>query len=208
MRSDAADETTATEHGRRRHTGRRRNEAARQAILDAALHLIGQADGAAVTVETIAAHAGVGKQTIYRWWPSKYAILLEVMTERARVEVPIPDTGTLAGDLEAFLTATFRGATSASTSALLRSVMAEAQRDPQAAEVLREFTGRRRAVLRQILDRGRTRSELPQDADLDLIADQTYGLFWYRLLVGHAPLTTEVAVQLATSLARQPSSRQ
>jgi AcrR family transcriptional regulator len=213
MRSDATPDATPgaplSEQGTRRpHTGRRRNEAARQAILDAALRLIGQADGAAVTVETIAAQAGVGKQTIYRWWPSKYAILLEVMTERARVDVPIPDTGTLVGDLEAFLTATFLGATSAPTSSLLRTVMAEAQRDPQAAEVLREFTSGRRAALRQILDRGQTSGELPLGADLDLMADQAYGLFWYRLSLGHAPLTPDVAAQLARALATQATTRQ
>ncbi|WP_328540335.1 TetR/AcrR family transcriptional regulator [Streptomyces sp. NBC_00344] len=67
----------------RPHTGRRRIEAARQAILDAALRLLAEADGASVTVSTTAREAGVGKQTLYRWWPSKGAVLLDAMWDRA-----------------------------------------------------------------------------------------------------------------------------
>ncbi|MGH3765773.1 MAG: TetR/AcrR family transcriptional regulator [Pseudonocardiaceae bacterium] len=185
---------------RRPHTGRRRNDAARQAILDAAAHLLAQPDGLAVTVESIAAAAGVGKQTIYRWWPSKGAVLLEAMTERARQTASIPDTGVLLRDLETFFTATFRGVGSPPAAALLRAVMAEAQRDPHVAHLLREFTRGRRQALREILDRGRDRGELPSGADLELIVDQAYGVLWYRLMVGHAPLTADLAARLARSL--------
>lgn len=193
---------------RRPHTGRRRNAAARQAILDAAARLLAQPDGLAVTVEAIAAAAGVGKQTIYRWWPSKGAILLEAMAERARQTASIPDTGVLLRDLETFFTATFHGAASPPAAALLRAVMAEAQRDPHIAQLLQEFTRGRRHTLREILDRGRDRGDLPIDADLELMVDQAYGVLWYRLMVGHAPLTADLATRLARSLcARCPSVR-
>lgn len=192
---------TATQVDRRRsHTGRRRNEAARQAILDAALLLLSRADGNPVSVETIAREAGVGKQTIYRWWPSKGAVILEALTERARDVVPAPDTGSLLGDLEAFLISTFRAVQRDSTSSVLRTVMAEAQRDAHLTKVLQEFTGRRRAALREIAARGRNRGELPPDADLDLLVELAYGLLWYRVLIGHAPLTDQLASQLAHTL--------
>ncbi len=185
---------------RRPHTGRRRSDAARRAILDAAAQLLTEPDGLAVTVESIAAAAGVGKQTIYRWWPSKGAVLLEAMAERARQTAPTPDTGTLRHDLEAFLAATFRGASSPPAASLLRAVMAEAQRDPHVAHLLLEFTRGRRAALREILERGRDRRELPIDADLELMIDQAYGVLWYRLMTGHAPLTADLAERLARSL--------
>ncbi|MFA3843541.1 TetR/AcrR family transcriptional regulator [Streptomyces aureus] len=180
----------------RPHTGRRRNEAARRAILDAALRLLADADGAPVTVETIAREAGVGKQTLYRWWPSKGAVLLDALTDRAEQDVPAPDTGSLRDDLRAVVAATFEGASA------LRTLAREAARDPHLADLMREFTGARRAALREVLERGRERGELPKGRDLDLMVDQVYGVFWYRFLLGHAPLDERTATDLADSLVR------
>jgi AcrR family transcriptional regulator len=188
----------------RPHTGRRRNEAARLAILAAAADLVGR-PGAELTVDAIAVAAGVGKQTIYRWWPSKYAILLEAMVERARAVVPVPDTGTLAGDLTAFLEATFAGADDPHTASMLRTLMAGAQRDPKAAEVLRSFTESRRAALREVVERGEERGETAPDADLDLLVEQAFGVLWYRIMVGHAALDAASARRFAEALLRQVS---
>lgn len=90
---------------------RRRSEKSRRAIYDAALALVGEVGYPKTTVEGIAARAGVGKQTIYRWWPSKAAVLLEAFldlsTQAAREAgqepYAIPDTGDLAADLKAVL---------------------------------------------------------------------------------------------------------
>jgi AcrR family transcriptional regulator len=188
----------------RRHTGRRRNDEAREAILEAAATLLAGPDGMAVTIEAIAAAAGVGRQTIYRWWPSKGAVLLDAMTERAAVEVPVPDQGSLLDDLRWFLTATFRSATAAAP--VLRGVMAEAQRDPHAAELLVGFTGRRRAALRELIGRSRARGEVAEHADVELLVDQAFGVLWYRLLTGHGELTDAAAERLAVSLAGQATA--
>ena len=91
---------------RRPHTGRRRNEAARDAILSAAYRLLSQPGTEALTIESIAAEAGVGRQTIYRWWPSKGAVLADALARHAQVVVPNRDTGSFTGDLTAFLTDT------------------------------------------------------------------------------------------------------
>ncbi|MFD0688808.1 TetR/AcrR family transcriptional regulator [Actinomadura fibrosa] len=191
---------------RRPHTGRRRNEAARRAILDVAVELLGRTDDAPVTIDTIAAAAGVGKQTIYRWWPSKGAVLLEAMAERAGHDIPVPDTGTLRGDLDEFLTATFRRAGMRLTATVLRHSMAEAQRDQHAREQMRAFVGARRDVLRGVLARARDRGEIAPDADLDLIVDQAYGVLWYRILTGHAPLGDADASRLARALSDQAAA--
>ena len=184
---------------RRPHTGRRRNQAAREAVLAAAAGLLGRPGGEATSIEEIAQAAGVSKHTIYRWWPSKGAVLLEAMAEQARQEDDRPLTGSLQADLERFLTATFRAA--ALSAPLLRSAMAEAQRDLKAAEGMRQFTAARRAELRHLLTVGQSRGELPGHADLDLMVDQIYGLLWYRILVGHAPLTADTAAQLSRTVA-------
>ena len=92
----------------------RRSERSRRAIYDAALALVGEAGYPKTTIEGIAARAGVGKQTIYRWWPSKADVLLEAfldLGERAAEDAgqqpsALPDTGDLAADLKLVLRAT------------------------------------------------------------------------------------------------------
>jgi AcrR family transcriptional regulator len=192
-----------TAEARRPHTGRRRNEAARQAILDAAVDLLRRTDDTPVTIDTIAAAAGVGKQTIYRWWPSKGAVLLDALAGRAGADIPVPDTGTLRGDLEAFLRATFRAAGNPHTASALRHTMAEAQRDPHSREHMRDFLAGRRRVLSSLLERARDRGETAPAADLDLIVDQAYGVLWYRVLAGHTPLDDAQATALARALSAQ-----
>ncbi|MQS11629.1 TetR/AcrR family transcriptional regulator [Streptomyces kaniharaensis] len=184
----------------RPHTGRRRNEAAHRAILDAALHLLAASDGTPVTIDAIARTAGVGKQTVYRWWPSKGAVLLDALTDRADQDVDGPDTGALRTDLRAFIATTFDAAQRGTTASALRTLVREAARDPHLADLMQTFTAARRTALRELLDRGRQRGELPADADLDLIVDQVYGVFWYRFLLGHAPLDQAVADRLAESV--------
>lgn len=183
---------------RRPHTGRRRNPAARQAVLDAAALLLARPDGAATSIEEIAKASGVSKHTIYRWWPSKGAVLLEAMVEEARKEAAVPPADAVGADLESYLAATFAAAERAAP--LLRSAMAEAQRDPRAAEGMRQFTAARREELRHLLQAGQSRGELPGDTDLDLLIDLAYGLLWYRILIGHAPLTADVAARLTRTL--------
>jgi AcrR family transcriptional regulator len=182
----------------RPHSGRRRNELARQAILDATDAILRSDGPGKVSIEDVARRAGVGKQTIYRWWPSRGALLLETTVERARVEVPAPDTGTLAGDLEEFLGATF--AQAPRWAPALRALVAEAQIDADVAESFRAFTAQRRAVLTQLLERGRARDELAPDTDLSLLVDIAYGVLWYRVLTSHGALDRASGVALARRL--------
>ncbi|MBD0672482.1 TetR/AcrR family transcriptional regulator [Streptomyces sp. CBMA156] len=200
-------EAAGTTPAVRPHTGRRRNEAARQAILDAALRLLAESDGTPVTIDAIARAAGVGKQTVYRWWPSKGAVLLDALTGRADQDVHDPDTGDLRADLRAFIGTTFETAQRDTTASALRTVAREAARDPHLAELMRSFTAARRGALRDLLARGRERGELAGDADPDLIADQVYGVFWYRFLLGHGALDADTAERLTDSLTRGNSSR-
>lgn len=66
--------------------------------------------------------------------------------------------------------------------------------------MLAEFTAQRRAALRALLERGQDTGDLPADADLDLLVDIAYGVLWYRLLIGHAPLDPRAARDLAAHL--------
>lgn len=162
-------------------------------------------DTSKLTIDTLASAAGVGRQTIYRWWPSKGAVLIEAMIERASLLVRAPDTGSLSGDLAAFLVSTFRTAGAGNTPAALRGVIAEAQRDQRTASLLDEFTESRRAALWEVFTRGHARGELPADADIDLLIDQAFGVLWYRMLTGRGVLDADSATRLAAGLTKQAS---
>jgi AcrR family transcriptional regulator len=178
---------------RRPHTGRRRNDAARDAILDAAFRL---------PIEAIAAEAGVGRQTIYRWWPSKGAVVADALARYARAVVPERDTGSFAGDLAAFLIDSFAGLQDSAYTTRLRQIVAAAQQDEHVAQILADFTAVRRAALRALLERGRDAGELAPGTDLDMLVDMAYGVLYYRLLVGHSPLDEKAARSLAAELTR------
>jgi AcrR family transcriptional regulator len=145
----------------------------------------------------------VGRQTIYRWWPSKGAVLADALARYARAVVPERDTGSFAGDLTAFLTDSFAGLRDEGYAARLRQIVATAQHDEHVARVLADFTAARRAALRALLERGRDSGDLAADADLDMLTDMAYGVLYYRLLVGHAPLDEQAARSLATELTRR-----
>ena len=145
---------------RRPHTGRRRNDAAQEAILDATFRLLSGPGTEALTIDAIAAEAGVGRQTIYRWWPSKGAVVADALARHARVVVPERDTGSFTGDLAAFFTDSFAGLENQVLADRLRQIVAEAQHDEHVARVLADFTAVRRAALRALLERGRAAGEL------------------------------------------------
>ncbi|MGF1428594.1 TetR/AcrR family transcriptional regulator [Kitasatospora sp. LaBMicrA B282] len=172
----------------RRTGGRIRSEDAHDAVLAAAIELVEELGYQAVTIERIAARADVAKSTIYRWWKSKALLVMDAYRTAIEQRMPEPDTGSLAGDLTAFATALYGVSAHPLRVQTLRGLMAEAQLDPGFAEPFREWVESRRAVVRVLLDRGVQRGELPATADLDAATDQLFGLFWYRLLVGHQPL--------------------
>jgi len=144
--------------------------------------------------------AGAGRQTIYRWWPSKGAVAAEAMARQARVIVPVRDTTSFADDLTQFLVDSFTGVEDSGMRRALRQLVSAAQADEHVAEVLAEFTAQRRTALRALLERGQASRDLPADADLDLLVDVAYGVLWYRLLIGHAPLDPRAARDLAAHL--------
>jgi AcrR family transcriptional regulator len=187
---------------RRPHTGRRRNDAARDAILDAAFRLLSGPETDGVTIDAIAAEAGVGRQTIYRWWPSKGAVVADALARHAQVVVPERETGSFAGDLAAFLADSFAGLENEGYAGLLRQIVAESQRDEDVARMLADFTAVRRAALRALLERGRATGDLAADAEVGMLVDMAYGVLYYRLLVGHAPLDEQAARSLAAELTR------
>ncbi|MFI6052137.1 TetR/AcrR family transcriptional regulator [Streptomyces violascens] len=184
--------------------GRPRSEAARRSVLDAALELCRRDGYQELTIKGIADEARVGRQTVYRWWPTKQDVLLEVLTElphRSPAEL-FPDTGDVYRDVEELLGHTFR-LTRGATGRAVVGLMADAQADASLARRLQEeVIAPRRAALREILERGVERGQLRQDGavSLDLAVDFAFGVMWYRLLSGHAPVDEPLAAEIAAAL--------
>jgi AcrR family transcriptional regulator len=185
---------------RRPHTGSRRNDAAERAILQATAELLADG-GRPISVDAIAERAGVGKQTIYRWWPSKSAVLLDAMIHRARQVAPAPDSGDLHSDLRLFLRSTFAAAPD--NRSLLLGVLREALADDASMDRLAAFTEARRDELAGILARARARGEIPAAEPSATVVDQAFGLLWYRMIFDHEALDESAADQLAAALATQ-----
>ena len=178
--------------------GRPRSDQSRQAILQSALDLVAEIGYARVTIEGIAARAGTGKQTIYRWWRSKADVVLEAINASATREIPMPDTGSLREDLLAFLNATFAAGRRPGTVPVLRALMAEAQLDPDFGAAFDEkFLRRRREALAAVLRRhpGELRDVPPRIA-----VEVVFGVLWYRILATRGPLNATLARELTTLL--------
>jgi AcrR family transcriptional regulator len=171
----------------------RRSERSRRAIFEAALTLVGEVGYQKLTIEGIASRAGVGKQTIYRWWPSKAAVLLDAFT----VDVDdyadgLPDTGDLAADLKFVLRATADEFNDPKFQAPYRALAVAGANDE---ELSRTFVDRLlEPGIRVYVDRVRAAQAAGQvDADIDarVAAEMVLSPFSQRWLMRTGELTHE-----------------
>jgi AcrR family transcriptional regulator len=172
--------------------GRPRSVEADRAILAATVDLLASRGLAAMSIEEIAARAGVGKATIYRRWPSKGLLALDAFVTVFREQQPLPDTGTLRGDLVAALTAWVQAVTRTSMGPMLTGLIAEAQHDHDLRAAWRDrVLEPLRSQNRIMLDRAIARGEIPATVDREVVLDLFFGAAQHRLLLGHLPLTDE-----------------
>lgn len=160
----------------------RRSQRSHDAILAAALDLCAEEGYGRLTIEGIAARAGVSKKTIYRWWPSRGAVVLDALHEAADVAAPHVDTGDLATDMRTQLTAVITFL-SPPSHAPLAGVIADALRDPELAGPVRDRLIRPRIEeFEQRMRRAQEQGQLHPDADLDVALDLFYGPLYHRLV--------------------------
>ncbi len=179
---------------------RTRSETSRKTILTAAFELVGEVGYAKLTIEGIAARAGVGKQTIYRWWPSKGAVLFDAflaLSEDASGEASLPDTGDLEADLKLVLRATVAELNDPRYAEPMRALAAAIAADPELAA---EYETRLEGPMRQI-KLARLASGLPAGTDLELVADLLWSPLLARWQQGRE-LTPEYADRLVETVLR------
>ena len=188
---------------------RPRSRPARDRALATAAKILRRDGYTGLTMERAAAESGVAKTTLYRHWPTKAALCMDLYLEEAGREVNDPDTGNIASDLKAIVAAVVRLQTKTVAGAAFLGLIAEAQINPESrAAFLAEFAQRRRAVTRKVLERAIERGELRRALDVDLVIDALGGATTFRLLQGHAPLDAKfaeglVALLLAGAMAKR-----
>jgi AcrR family transcriptional regulator len=195
----------------RKRQGRPRSEASREAILTAAFVELQDRGFEAFAIEAVAARAGVGKATIYRWWDSRAALAVECFFTHTQTELRFPDLGSARADFEHQILQLGALLRSPLGKALL-SMMIGAKSDPVLAKafVTRWVLPRKQWGVKR-LEQAISAGECAPDLDIDATLDLFYGPLYSRLLVGFEP-PTEAYVRRLLSLAfaavfRSPTSR-
>jgi AcrR family transcriptional regulator len=164
--------------------GRPRDPAVDVAILDATADAFVQAGYAGVSIEGVAARAGVSKATIYRRYADKAELVVDAVRCGAKVDDQLVDTGDLRADLKAMMTSLFerlRG----EQGPLLLTFAAERIRNPELASTFdRVVVGKKREHIRHLLHSAAARGELAPGIDLDLIAEVPAAVLWHHALHG------------------------
>ncbi|MBH5338748.1 TetR/AcrR family transcriptional regulator [Streptomyces pactum] len=186
----------------------RRKERSRQAILAATRALVAEEPYEKITVEAIAARAGVGKQTIYRRWPSKSAVVFAAFLalsedgEDGR-SVALPDTGDIEADLKLVMRATVEEFADPSFDRMIRALTTEIAVDAALAAEYREKLARPLAEAKKArLRSAQAAGQLDPAADLDLVLEVLYAPLFQRWLHRGGPLTTAYADALVDATLR------
>lgn len=176
-----------------RRPGRPRSKAAHAAVLAATRDLLDEMSVRELTIEAIARRSGVGKPTIYRWWPSKNAVVVEAVFDSIADQVTYPAGVSVTEALIAQVRVVAK-LLAGELGQGLAEIMGEAQTDPQTLRAINErFHEVRRTAARELIGQGQREGELRADVDPDLAVDLIYGPLYYRWLFRHLPLTPEFA---------------
>jgi AcrR family transcriptional regulator len=146
----------------------------------------------------VAKRAGVGKTAIYRRWPSKQAMVVDLVASAAVGALVPPDTGTLHGDVRGFLAEAERALRHPLVARIVPDLIAEATRNPELrAVLLTAVRDPRRASAASLVHRAAERGELPADVDVERALDCLAGPLYFRLCVIRTPTETGYLDRLA-----------
>ncbi|NQX28094.1 TetR/AcrR family transcriptional regulator C-terminal ligand-binding domain-containing protein [Microbacteriaceae bacterium VKM Ac-2854] len=167
--------------------GRPRSESTRRAILESTRDLIGEAGYPRLTIDAIAARAGAGRQTVYRWWPSKALIVADAVIE-GYLAIPAPgiaDTGDLRADLRTWISATVEAFEDSPARQIVHALVVAASDDEvESGRLYDHVTGPLRAAAIARLTTSRADGQLGANVDPTVIADAMLGTILFRFLTG------------------------
>src|SRR5689334_13003240 len=192
----AAEDPTAEPMKAARGPGRPRDAGRDEVILAAALAILLERGYNALTIEGVAATAGVGRPTIYRRWPSKAALAVAALVHSSRLAIPVRDRGSLRADLIAVQRHQISLMNSPESRRVTSGLVADLVNDPALAETyVSEYLVPRRAAVWEVLQRGVDRGELDPDTDFAFVYDLLIGPLFMRAVVWGQTLTRDAAEQ-------------
>jgi AcrR family transcriptional regulator len=174
--------------------GKQRRPGGRAAQVVAAVHaatvaLLQERGYEGMEIPEIAERAGVNKTSIYRRWPGKAELVLEVALARLRTDVPLPDTATLYGDLVALMSTIAAALETPFARGLLRALISRGHEDAGLASLRERFWSERYAISGEIVSRAMARGELPATTDSRQLLEMAVGPLFFRALVTGAGVT-------------------
>jgi len=162
--------------------GRPRSAQSHQAILQAALELLAEVGFAAMSMDAIAARAGVGKTTIYRRYASKEELVADAI-ESIREEIVIPDTGNLQSDIDTLIQNAAQITLNPIGRQTVAMIISSASSNPKFAQIYwTKYLQPRRKAFAVVLERAKARKEIQANLDSDLIFDTMSGIMLYALI--------------------------
>jgi AcrR family transcriptional regulator len=171
------------------------------AIRNAVMNELAEVGYGRLSIEAVARRAGVGKTAIYRRWSNKLEMVLEIVSEVAGRSVPLPDTGSFAGDLTLLMMIASKALQHRIASQIIPDLMAEAARNPQIAETLQNALGTHQtAVGDKLVGQAVARGELPASADPQLAVDLILGPLYWRLAVTRNPISDDYLEKLIAAV--------
>jgi AcrR family transcriptional regulator len=171
------------------------------AIRNAVMNELAEVGYGRLSIEAVARRAGVGKTAIYRRWGNKLEMVLEIVSDVAGRSVPLPDTGSFAGDLQLLMMIVSKALQHRIASQIIPDLMAEASRNPQIAETLQKaLRTHQQAVGDKLIGQAVARGELPESTDPDVAVDLILGPLYWRLAVARTPLDDDYLEKLITAV--------
>jgi AcrR family transcriptional regulator len=171
------------------------------AIRNAVMSELAEVGYGRLSIEAVARRAGVGKTAIYRRWSNKLEMVLEIVSDVAGRAVPLPDTGSFAGDLQLLMFIVTKALQHHMASQIIPDLMAEASRNPQIAATLQKaLRTHQQAVGDKLVGQAVARGELPADADPELAVDLILGPLYWRLAVARTELSEDYLEKLTVAV--------
>lgn len=181
-----------------RKPGRPRSDRAHAAILAATAELLGQAGYAGLTIEAVAERAGVARQTIYRRWSSKLALVIALLAELSE-SAPLPDTGSIRTDI-AQLYRRYAAYIPSAGGPIIPGLIAESLYNDELAAIVRDYIMTRRRQAIRIFERAIERGEIDPHANAEMLVDLISGFSWYRKLIAGIEIRDQDAEAMAALL--------
>jgi AcrR family transcriptional regulator len=170
-------------------------------VLDATAEVLSESGYEGLSIDAVATRAGVHKTTVYRRWPTKAELVAEATRDRSQRRVPVPQTGSFAGDLEALARAVVANIGSKVGAKMTHTLVAASATSPEVAEGTEAFWRERLALTSVIVERAIERGEIPKNTDPNLVIETLIGPLYVRLLLTGEPINRAFADRVAALVA-------